>query len=349
MCIYLGSAPELTYNKREHIFPAGMGGVNTLPQGWVSDRANALFSPLEGKLMHLSPVSLDRSLFGPGDRRGRPSKSNVTVGVEDDGKIVLSYLSLGKPYLIDQVYMRSGDAEVSANDDGSSGGDILERMRAALGKFSAGDRFVFLPSPDIPDGEILIGALNGKIYVACCGERPDGETVYAAIQKFLGGFAQGELKRDSRHVRQRHVLAENGEIARVYAKTAMNALAHLRGPEYVLRPAFDGIRRWVVSGENGEEFSYLPSISAARLTPAHALPEDAHCCLFLQVGGELRALVSFYGRYTRQFTLGAPAGSADFSFPEGYVCDWKNKEEFTLQEHMERLVGRRRDEIENIC
>ena len=84
-------------------------------------------------------------------------------------------------------------------------------------------------------------------------------------------------------------------------------------------------------------------------TPAPALPEAAHYCLFLQVGGALRALVSSSGRYTRQFTLGAPAGAADFSFPEGYVCDWKNKEEFTLQEHMERLVGRRRDEIENIC
>lgn len=92
-----------------------------------------------------------------------------------------------------------------------------------------------------------------------------------------------------------------------------------------------------------------PAYQPARLTPAPALPEDAHYCLFLQVEGELRALVSFYGRYTRQFTLGAPAGAADFSFPEGYVCDCKNKEEFTLREHMERLVGRRRDEIENIC
>ena len=52
MCIYFGDAPNLTYNKSEHIFPAGLGGTVTLPQGWVSDQANELFSSMEGELMH---------------------------------------------------------------------------------------------------------------------------------------------------------------------------------------------------------------------------------------------------------------------------------------------------------
>lgn len=60
MCIYLGDAPDLTYNKRKHIFPAGLGGTVTLPQGWVSDQANGLFSSMEGELMHSSPIALDR-------------------------------------------------------------------------------------------------------------------------------------------------------------------------------------------------------------------------------------------------------------------------------------------------
>ena len=45
MCIYYGDMPGLTYNKREHIFPAGLGGKAMLPKGYVSDQANELFSP----------------------------------------------------------------------------------------------------------------------------------------------------------------------------------------------------------------------------------------------------------------------------------------------------------------
>ena len=68
MCIYYGDMPELTYNKREHIFPAGLGGKTMLPKGYVSDQANELFSPLEAKLMHDSLLSTSRSLFDPGKR-----------------------------------------------------------------------------------------------------------------------------------------------------------------------------------------------------------------------------------------------------------------------------------------
>lgn len=132
MCIYFGDAPNLTYNKSEHIFPAGLGGTVTLPQGWVSDQANELFSSMEGELMHDSLLALDRYFFGPGDRRGKDSKSNVTVGVQDDGKITLSYLSMGKPYLIDQVYLRAKNVVVSAQEDGSDADLIMKRVDNAL-------------------------------------------------------------------------------------------------------------------------------------------------------------------------------------------------------------------------
>ena len=87
---------------------------------------------------------------------------------------------------------------------------------------------------------MIIGAHDGKVFAACSGERPGSDRVYDAIRKILGGFQSGELKRDSQHIRQNHVLTENGSIARMYAKTGMNALAHLRGYEYAAHPAFDG-------------------------------------------------------------------------------------------------------------
>ena len=51
MCIYLGNCEDLTYQKQEHVFPAGLGGKRMLDHGVVSDQANNLFSPMELKLM----------------------------------------------------------------------------------------------------------------------------------------------------------------------------------------------------------------------------------------------------------------------------------------------------------
>ena len=41
MCIYLGNSDKLTYQKQEHVFPAGLGGKRMLDYGVVSDQANA--------------------------------------------------------------------------------------------------------------------------------------------------------------------------------------------------------------------------------------------------------------------------------------------------------------------
>ncbi len=116
--------------------------------------------------------------------------------------------------------------------------------------------------------------------------------------------------------------------------------------EYTAHPAFDGIRRWIVSGENDEGFNYLPSISVERNKLAYALPENAHFCVFIQMDGEICALVSFYGRYTRQFTFGPAPAAEDFKYPDGYICDWKNKTEYTLAEHIECLIGNARSKLE---
>ena len=39
MCIYFGDAPGLTYKKREHIFPGGVGWDRDAAAGVVSDQA----------------------------------------------------------------------------------------------------------------------------------------------------------------------------------------------------------------------------------------------------------------------------------------------------------------------
>ena len=57
MCIYYGNKEDLTYNSREHIFPATIGGIETLPEGYVSDKANSYFSKLEVKYYFLKLIN----------------------------------------------------------------------------------------------------------------------------------------------------------------------------------------------------------------------------------------------------------------------------------------------------
>ena len=45
-CIYF-KEDNLKYDSREHIFPAGIGGVKRLLRGFVSDKANNYFSNIE--------------------------------------------------------------------------------------------------------------------------------------------------------------------------------------------------------------------------------------------------------------------------------------------------------------
>lgn len=62
MCTYLSEQDDLTYKNQEHIFPAGLGGTGMLPRGYVSDQANALFSPLDLKIVS-NPNIQDKQQF----------------------------------------------------------------------------------------------------------------------------------------------------------------------------------------------------------------------------------------------------------------------------------------------
>lgn len=77
-CIYLKTDENQTFDKEEHIFPAGLGGIEKLPKGYVSDYVNGeVFSKLELIFMRESIIAIDRMFLGPG-KRGNLSKKKET-------------------------------------------------------------------------------------------------------------------------------------------------------------------------------------------------------------------------------------------------------------------------------
>ncbi|MBR6608782.1 MAG: hypothetical protein IKK99_01040 [Oscillospiraceae bacterium] len=340
MCVYLGNDENLTYRKQEHVFPAGLGGKQMLEYGVVSDQANEFFSPLELKLMRHSLIALERMMYGPG-RRGshnpaKASKSAINVGLQDDGRPILCYTAVGKPYNIPQFYRHHNEVTISFPSEKVDTEKQIKSFLAALEHMS--EKYTFLKSDYIPVGDILVGFFEGIYYVATNSVRPTKACIKKEVQALLENFQMEEMRYGENHTMQSHRLCENSEIARIYAKIAINVLALRKGAEYASHPNFSEIRNWILTGESSTEYFFLPQIQVEPLDYfMKMIPPKAHWCVFVCGNGKLDAIVCLYNLYIRRFTLGELPDGKSFLL-DGYICDWENEQEYTIMQFINMLV-----------
>ena len=349
MCIYLGNRENLTYKKQEHVFPAGLGGKQMLDHGVVSDQANVLFSPMELTLMRHSLIAFERMMYGPGKRGShnpaKASKSAVNVGLQDDGQPILCFTAAGKPYNIPQFHRHENEATISVPNECADGEKQIRSFLASLEQFP--DKYTFLASEHIPDGDIIVGFSDGTYYVATNFAKPSKSNIEKEIQKFLANFQMQELKYGEHHAKQSHRLSENSEIARMYAKIAINVLALRKGSEYASHPNFSEIREWILTGKSSTEFFFLPQIQVeAPDDIMKMIPPKAHWCIFVCRDGKLDAIVCLYNRYIRRFTLGNLPEGKSFLL-DGYICDWENGQEYTIMQFVDMIARAHHDKISN--
>ncbi len=340
MCLYLGNNDSLTYKKQEHVFPAGLGGKRKLEYGAVSDQANELFSAIELKLIRHSLIAFERMMYGPGKRGSlnprKASKSLINIGLQNDGQPVLCYTSEGKPYNIPQFHRHEKEAIVSVPNEQSDGEKQVEDFLAALKCFSG--KYVFLKSEYIPEGDIIIGFFDEKYYVATNSEQVNEASIKKDIYAFIKSFKMKELEYGEHHAVQSHIFMENSDIARVYAKVAINVLALLKGVEYASHTNFSNIRNWIVSGESSNDYFFLPQVQNEKNWFMNVLPNKAHWCVLTANNYELQAIVCFYNRYMRRFNLGKLPDD-EYFLVDGYICDWENEQEYSLAQFVDTIVG----------
>lgn len=334
MCIYYGNQNGLTYSTKEHIFPAGLGGNKMLPIGYVSDQANALFSPMESVLMHDSLIALDRSLFGPGKRGSlspqKASSSNVVISKEDTGKLVFSYTSQGTPYIIPQYYRGDNKLVFSANpNDGIDGfNQFIEKLRQFNGKYK------LIISNDVPENHILVACFKGKYYIGTSNSQIEVKYIEKEIKFAISQFKIGDIKHGMPHVKQDHAFTENSDIARVYAKTALNVLANFQGEAFVKQPLFNDIRNWIIRIPDCKDFFHRPKTDTKTY-----FPEKSHWCVIQVIDNYLVGVVGFYNSHVRTFNL-CEYSHCDFVYPIGMVCDWQNNKEYTLMEWIVSMTNK---------
>lgn len=211
----------------------------------------------------------------------------------------------------------------------------LNKFVRALRCFS--NEYKFLLNENIPQEELIVGFFDGKYYVAA-SKHVEKEQVGEHIDTFIKNFEITEMGEDSQHAKQSYRICESAEVARVYAKVAINTLAFLKGEDYVSHPNFAEIKEWVLTGESEKDFFFLPQIEAVpRDFFMGILPDKAHWCILMCNNGELDAVVCFYNTILRRFTLGKLPDGKSFMI-DGFICDWQTGKEYTLQNFVDEFI-----------
>lgn len=336
-CIYYGDKPNLTYNSQEHVFPLGLGGIQMLPKGAVSDQANNEFSKLELHFMRESFVSFNRSMEGPGStskhKHSAASESRVTVGMTD--KPTLGYLISGKPHVIYQFCVFEKHAGLSMPTDGN-----IEVFKGKLRNYQ--NQFVYLQSRLLNENDFIVGYHKGKYYVAT--KTQENRDIIASrlkfeISRFLNAKENTNFIEESNLVTLDVQINESNITERAYAKVALNILTHLFGIEYTSNN-FSELKEWIVSGIGKNVYTKrVPSNDVTCID--QLVPESSHWCYFQPIDGHLAGVICFYNNSVCKRFL--DFGIVDYpdKYPNGFICDWKNQREYTLLD----LISLPEDEI----
>lgn len=355
-CIYTGvDGTDESFSAAEHIFPKCIGGLHTLPKGWVCDRVNNSFSTLELGFARQNPmVAMTRMFLTPIGRKKHKNRNIIGVfrNTTDSNDYSLGYISDGIPRSIHQLCINS---EIPIPDGAvvpikivvppekqTPREDQIRRMWERLRLFDG--KVCIIKNKTIPKDLVLLGYQDDKWYLGL-SEQQNGEITKNAVNAFITKMTtthsvedlldKGQVGQTEHQVHAEFTVQANlYDIMRVYAKIAVNCLARLKGHDYVMDPAFDGVKYAILTGEGIRDY-VIPQNSPNTLKTVFAqfgerltLGSKYHSATVFYNNGTLYSEVAIYG-YDNPYLV--KLGSvAKYDFVDCYVCDWENKAEYTL-------------------
>lgn len=354
-CIYTGVDESTgTFESEEHIFPKCIGGVHTLPKGWVCDSVNNSLSGVERCFARDNPtVALSRMFFRKMGRKKHKNRNLIGVfkNTNNPEDFALGYISDGVPYSINQVCI-TADIPIAegsvvplkvivppsdTKDHTTQITELWEQLCLFDGKTCV------IKDETIPLNMLLLGYQDTRWYLGMSknqNEEQASASVNALIRKMITTqtvddlIKMGTVGRDKHQVQARFSMQTNlYEVLRAYAKIAVNCLARLKGHEYVMNESFNDIKSAILTGENIQEHVCIPEGSNTLKTILSKfeqlnLGEKYHSATFFCKDGILYSEVALYG-FDNVYLV--KLGTApEFSMVDAYICDWENKAEYTL-------------------
>lgn len=334
MCIYCGEREGLTYTSREHIFPATIGGIDTLPLGYVSDQANKYFSKLESNLVTSSFIGLDKSFWGPGKRGGeKPGRLPITVVAEND-KEYLGYTFCGKPHQISQIIIMEDIKQIEITRDFYYGTQKeLDKLLDKIQTFNG--EYTYINSK-LDSANFIVGLYENRLYIVA----KDKEKINNFIEYIKEHIKTIDYSQERHSIINQPCNLINMRVTmdndvRVFAKTALNVIAKIRGNEYIDNPCFNDFKTWIM-GEKNPNFEQLPRNQ--RILPFNFGNNKTHYCILMNVGDLFVAFVVFYDYWAMAFQI-CKRFDNFFNYPYILFCDWKNKKEYMLQDLITLSIG----------
>ncbi len=333
-CIYYKDDLELTYKTKEHVISAGIGGSRTLPLGMVSDQANRIFSAMELEVLRNSPISLNRYFYGPGKRGSssdkKRTKSPILIMESENELVNLGYLELGEPKLIPQIRLNEKN-EISFHCN-SDIGDTHEQQLIFFEqlKYFKMELLEEVKEKKVSKKNFVLGFLKDRWYMFS-----NISEINQNIEDYISKISLEDIKESKtinteKNVKAGGYLRIDERYLRFLGKTAFNTFAYLYGHEIALLPEFDKLRNWIIKGGENQFVKHL--YNESNILDYYKVPEDAHSILFHQKNEIVFAEVRIYGE-----TLPLPCVVLTEKFSKknssnGFICDWKIKEEITLYE-----------------
>lgn len=355
-CIYTGADEMVeSFSAEEHIFPKCIGGIHALPKGWVCDRINNSLSALELGFARQNPtVTMTRMFLPPMGRKKHKNRNIIGIlrNTTDSNDYSLGYISDGIPRPIHQLCI---NCEIPIPDGATVPIKVvippdkqmprenqIRQMWKRLRLFDG--KVCIIKNKTIPKDIVLLGYQDDKWYLGL-SEQQNGEIVKNAIHAFITKMStshsvedlldKGQVGQTEHQVHAEFTVQANlYDIMRVYAKIAVNCLARLKGHDYVMDPAFDGVKHAILTGENIKDY-VIPQNAPNTLKTVFAqfgerltLGSKFHSATIFCNNGTLYSEVAIYG-YDNSYLIKLGKAS-EYGFMDCYICDWENNTEYTL-------------------
>ena len=347
-CIYtLNDETNATFNSREHILPCSIGGIGTLNKHWVCDDFNNYISKAEREFARQYPlITLPRMMNVSTGRKEHMGKLGVGFILisEVEESLQLGYIAEGKPRVVNQIIASIPKLNQDCLDGFfcivEKAGEELDLISDLL-KYNK-KKLVIKTDNKLFRDFLAIGYVNKQVYIGIYAGHKDG-TAEEYTMQLLKLVSNKKLKLENyRNKEETYKVSYQGkstfclkDVERIYAKMAFNVLAHIKGQEFVLRANFDSIRQAITTGESIRELVSNPSADVSKdIAGLLKLNNNEHLVLLFKEDETLCGVINLYGDASGSVMVKLSTNWDFFFDTTGYVCDWKNKKEYMLEEYM---------------
>lgn len=344
-CIYSKKKePDVSFKKREHVFPCTIGGIATLPKGYVSDSVNELFGrELEAPFSRrFPPIKVIKMVIPPMGRKKHNNFDRLgVIKLANIDKYELGYIEEGVPKVIDQIVVdiennlenMEIESILSDNDENVLEKNRQEKLISFIKEFDESYKYQIRGYKELPENKLIIGRYNKSLII---GYNPmvSKEKIWSKFCATIDYLNKGKVMvlSEGERVKSKVEYKANSrfsivDINRMYLKIAFNCLAYLYGDKFVLRPQFDTYRNAVLTGRDVEQFishdtkvDYEFMINGIKAN--HDFSEHSNIFLVLPIkNGVVSCVLSILDTSIKIITFNLANDPVSLMNTRGFICD----------------------------